>query len=44
MRAVTVPMFQEVMTGQKSPAEALIEAEQKGNTLLQSLMAQIKPQ
>ena len=44
MRAVTVPMFQEVMTGQKKPAEALAEAEEKGNALLQSLLAQIKPQ
>jgi len=44
MRAVTVPMFQEVMTGQKPPAQALADAEQKGNALLQSLLAQLKPQ
>ena len=44
MRAVTVPMFQQVMTGEATPAEAVAEAEQAGNELLKSLLAQVKPQ
>jgi len=43
-RAVTVPMFQAVMTGQETPAQAVAEAEQKGNELLKNLFSQVKPQ
>jgi ABC-type glycerol-3-phosphate transport system substrate-binding protein len=44
LRAVTVPMFQQVMTGQQTPAQAVAEAAQKGNELLQSLLTQVKPE
>lgn len=42
LRAVTVPMFQEVMTRSKTPKEAVEEAEQKGNELIKKLEAQSK--
>ncbi len=42
LRAVTVPMFQQVVTRTKTPAEAVTEAQQKGDALINKLLAQIK--